>query len=256
MTQNYGETASSATATDSPSGKADAAKQEAAEVASTAREEAGDVLGTAQEEAANVAHEARAQAKEVYAQTRQELMDQAAQQQRRVAKGLRAIGDELQSMARGAENPGIGADLVGQASTRVSDASEWLSQRDPGGLVNEVKAFARRKPGVFIGGALVAGVLAGRLTRSLAESASEHGADDGSPRAGSPDGVATRPTPPVPPATTVPPQAPVVPPTTAAPGAPGVAAGLDEPTPVYDSSRAASPAVDPAIVRGERADDR
>lgn len=39
--------------------------------------------------------------------------------------------------------------------------------------MDEVKAFARRQPGMFIGAAAVAGILAGRLTRSLAANARE-----------------------------------------------------------------------------------
>ncbi|WP_345750800.1 hypothetical protein [Microbacterium rhizophilus] len=186
MSQNYGavppsETTghgSETTSYGSPpdaggSGTAEAAKHEAAEVKDTAKQEAGHVVDTAKQEASNVAHEAKSQAKHVYAQTRRELTDQAATQQQRVAEGLRSIGDELQSMARGSENPGMATEFVQQASTRLSDASSWLSQRDPGSLLNEVKSFARRKPGVFIAGALVAGLAAGRLTRALAENAKD-----------------------------------------------------------------------------------
>ncbi|WP_203138197.1 hypothetical protein [Microbacterium sp. JZ31] len=190
MSQNYGEVPPSGTTgygspsdttgygsaqggAASSSGKTDTAKQEAGEVKDTAKAEAGHVAQTAKQEASNVAHEAKSQAKQVYAQTKQQLSDQAATQQQRVADGLRSIGEELQSMARGSENRGMATEFVEQASTRLSDASSWLSQRDPGSLLNEVKSFARRKPGVFIAGALVAGLAAGRLTRALTENAKD-----------------------------------------------------------------------------------
>jgi len=193
MSQNYGQSPSyDTTGAAAPSGAMETAKQEATEVTSTAQTEAGRVLDTAKQEASTVAGEAKSQAKRLYSQTRQELAEQAATQQQRVADGLRSIGDEFASLAQGSENPGVATDLVRQASTRLTDASSWLSQRDPGSLLDEVKSFARRRPGVFIAGALVAGVVAGRLTRALGENAKEeHDASGSSTDAGA---AMTRPT--------------------------------------------------------------
>ncbi len=143
MSQNYGEPTSGSQAgqAGSTSGTAEAAKHEAAGVKDAAQAEAGHVVETAKHEAATVASEAKSQAKQVYAQTKQELTDQAASQQQRVAEGLRSIGDELNSLARGSENPGIATDLVKQASSRVSGASDWLAQRDPGSLLLSLSSF-------------------------------------------------------------------------------------------------------------------
>jgi hypothetical protein len=290
MSQNYGEVPPSGTtgygsstgvahdgssdATGNGSGKKEAAKQEAAEVKDTAKAEAGHVVDTAKQEASSVAHEAKSQAKHVYAQTRQELSDQAATQQQRVAEGLRAIGDELQSMARGSENPGMATEFVEQASARLSDASSWLSQRDPGSLLNEVKSFARRKPGVFIAGALVAGLAAGRLTRALAENAKEEhssgtGASNPTPGGEGARGAFGSGTPsPTGMSTSVDQTG-----TGAAygAGAAGVTAtstsGLEDPsvypttgaesesTPMYDTSRAANPAAEPGFTSPGEAND-
>jgi vacuolar-type H+-ATPase subunit H len=259
MSQNYGEVPpSSTTGAGSPSGTTETAKQEATEVTSTARAEAGHVVETAKDEAATVAREAKTQAKQVYTETRRQLTDQAATQQQRVADGLRAIGEELQSMAQGSENPGMASDLVREASTRLTGASSWLSQRDPGSLLNEVKSFARRKPGMFIAGALLAGVAAGRLTRALAENTADEKAASASTGTGS---TVPTPTPggagavggfgagtPAPVGTT-----------TASAGAAGVGGystgAVNEPTPMYDESRAANPAAQP-YVGGEPDDDR
>lgn len=167
--------AGAAGGTDEPHGKTETAKQEASELTETAKEQAADVVETAKQEVSHVAHEAKTQLKDVYAQTQQELKDQAAAQQRRVADGLRSVGEEFGAMARNADGGGMAADLVQQASTRLTGASSWLSQRDPGGLVQEVKTYARRRPGVFIAGAVLAGIAVGRLTRALAEGASDAG---------------------------------------------------------------------------------
>jgi len=155
------------------SGTAETAKNEAGEVAGSAKAEAGHVVETARSEAASVAGEAKTQVKDLYAQTQRELKDQAATQQQRVAEGLRSVGDELGAMAQRSENPGVAADIVSQVSTRLDDVASWISDRDPGSLLNEVKGYARRKPGTFIAVAALAGLAAGRLTRALAEQAAD-----------------------------------------------------------------------------------
>ncbi len=156
-------------------GTAETAKSEAREVASTAGDEAGRVATTAKQEATSVAREAKSQARDLYHQTQGELRDQAAHQQERVASGLRALADQLGSMADGADQQGVAADLVRQASAKAGQVGHWLGDRDPGSLLTEVKSFARRKPGIFIGAAALAGLAAGRLTRALAQGAPSAG---------------------------------------------------------------------------------
>ncbi len=165
----------SAAESDGGSGKAEATKQEAIAVKDTATDAAKDVAGVAKEEAGSVAHEAKIQLQDLYSQTREELSDQAGKQQHRLASGLRSVGDELGSMARSSEGTGVASDLVHSASERIGSAATWLSDRDPAGVLDEVKAFARRRPGVFIAGAVITGVLVGRLTRALASSSDSAG---------------------------------------------------------------------------------
>lgn len=162
----------SGTVDNSGSGTVDAAKQEAAGVASTAKDAAGGVVDTAKGEAANVAQEVKLNARQLLTQTKGELTDQAATQQQRVAEGLRSISDELSTMAGASNNGGVAADLVQQAADRSSSVAQWLENRDPGSLLNEVKSFARRRPGAFLLLAAGAGVLAGRLGRGMADNAS------------------------------------------------------------------------------------
>jgi hypothetical protein len=141
-------------------------------VASTAKDAAGGVVDTAKGEAANVAQEVKLNARQLLTQTKGELTDQAATQQQRVAEGLRSISDELSTMAGASNNGGVAADLVQQAADRSSSVAQWLENRDPGSLLNEVKSFARRRPGAFLLLAAGAGVLAGRLGRGMADNAS------------------------------------------------------------------------------------
>lgn len=154
------------------SSAADAAKN----VGGTAADSAKDVASTAKEEVGRVASTAKRQAKDLVQETRSQLTEQAGVQQQKVATGLHSLSDELRGMADSSDEPGIAADLVSQAASRASGVATWLEDRDPGSLLEEVKNYARRKPGTFIAVAAVAGVLAGRLTRSLVSEAKDSAA--------------------------------------------------------------------------------
>ncbi|WP_143740759.1 hypothetical protein [Microbacterium sp. SZ1] len=180
MSQSYGEGAPASGADSSESsGVVQTAKDEAIGLTGTASEQAAGVVETAKAEAGAVAHEAKDQVKDLYRQTRDELRDQAAVQQRRVADGLQSVGGELKTMADGAQG-GVAADLVRQVSTRVQGVAGWIGDRDPGSLLSEVTSYARRKPGTFIAVAAAAGLVVGRLTRALSESAAESSSGSGS----------------------------------------------------------------------------
>jgi hypothetical protein len=153
--------------------KTDVAKGEAGEVRQQATESAQNVAETAKAEAANVAAEVKTNAKDLLYQARADLSDQAGAQQQKVAQGLRSISSELHSMAAASEQPGVATDLVRQAAERSSSVAAWLDGRDPGSLLNEMKSFARQRPGTFLMLAAGAGILAGRLTRSLSAGAPE-----------------------------------------------------------------------------------
>jgi hypothetical protein len=182
MSNSYDTTVSGGagvTSMDSPS-TSDTAKQEAAELKNTTTDQAKNVLGTAKDEASSVIGEAKWQAKDLYAQTQRELKDQANTQQQRLAGGLRSVSDDLNSLASGQPTSGgMATDLVRQVSSRLSTASSWIGDRDPGTLLQEVKQYARRKPGTFILLAAAAGVVAGRLTRALASNASDSASGNG-----------------------------------------------------------------------------
>jgi len=175
------------TDTSDTSGTAGTAKEQASHVADKAKDAGGKVLGTAKEETARVAGEAKSQAKDLFAQTKDELVEQAGSQQQRAASGLHTLSDQLQEMATNAPS-GVAGDLVGQAASRAGSVASWLEQRDPGTLVDDVRRFAREKPGTFIAIAAGAGLLIGRLTRSVASA----GSDDAAPTTGTAPSGGTR----------------------------------------------------------------
>ena len=148
-------------------GMVDVAKEQASQVSDTAVEAGQHVVGVAKDQASVVADEASRQAKSLLAQARTELTQQADQQQRRIAEGLRALGEELHAMTEHDGQSGPATDLARQGSQKSRELASWLDQREPGHLVEEVKTFARQRPGSFLLLAAGLGLAAGRLTRGM-----------------------------------------------------------------------------------------
>lgn len=154
-------------------GKASSVRERASEVEDHAVDASKRVAQTSKERASDVVEEAKSQAQDLLGQTRNELRDQAEHQQRRIAEGLHAMSDEFSQMARDSESGGLASEAVHNAARRTGAVANWLEDRDPGSLLAEVRRFAGRKPGTFIAVSAAAGLLAGRLTRSVASNASD-----------------------------------------------------------------------------------
>lgn len=159
---------------------AELAKEQAADVAQTGVQAGQHVASVAKEQAGNVTAEAGRQAKDLLGQARSELSQQATAQQQRVADGLKSLSEQLHSMSRHSDQPGIAADLARQGAQVTEQAASWFDGREPGALLDEVRSFARRRPGTFLLMAAGAGLLAGRLTRGLKDQSSD-GSDTGQP---------------------------------------------------------------------------
>ncbi|WP_137120423.1 hypothetical protein [Segeticoccus rhizosphaerae] len=149
-------------------GTKEVASDEASDVKRHAQEGGQRVADRAKDEARNVTGEAGRQAQDLWRQTRAELTDQAGHQQQRVAGGLRELGDELGSMADRSEQNGVATDLARQGSSKAHELAGWLDGRDPGSLLEEVRGFARSKPGTFLAVAAGLGFVASRMGRGLA----------------------------------------------------------------------------------------
>ena len=148
-----------------PPSTPEVAKDEAAEVARTAAHSGGQVAGTVGEQANQVASETAHQARHLFEEGKGQLADQARQGQRKAASGLHALADQLHGMAEKSDGKGMVPEVARQTSERARTVASWLEEREPGDLLDEVRRFARRKPGVFLAGAALAGVVVGRLTR-------------------------------------------------------------------------------------------
>jgi hypothetical protein len=155
----------------------DVAKDEARNVGQTAKEAGTQVASTAADQAKNVAQETQRQARDLVDQGRGQLREQTKAQQQKAGQGLASLAQELRGLADGSSQgaPGPARDLLQQASSKVEEFAHALQHREPADLLDEVRRFARRKPGTFLLGAAVAGIVAGRLTSGVKAAHSDNG---------------------------------------------------------------------------------
>jgi hypothetical protein len=157
---------------------ADRVKTQGRQVAGDAAEGGKHVAQVAAGEASSVAREATDQARSLMDQASAQLSAQAGDQKDTLVAWLRSLADELQSMAgatrssAGVVDPqsshaGVATGLAERGADYAQRTASWLSDRDPSAVLEEVGAFARRRPGTFLVIAAAAGVLVGRLTRGL-----------------------------------------------------------------------------------------
>jgi hypothetical protein len=155
----------------------DVALGEAQNVKDTAVQAGSQVAATATDQAKEVVQETQRQAKDLLDQGRTQLKSQTVAQQQKAAGGLTSLAQELRGLADGSSSgaPGPARDLLQQASGMLEGFASKLENREPAELLDEVRSFARRKPGLFLLGAAAAGVLAGRLTSGVKAAHSDSG---------------------------------------------------------------------------------
>ncbi len=163
---------------DAAGSTANVAREQAADVGRTTVRAGDQVAETVAEKAQDVATETRRQARNLLGEARGQLLEQARTGQQRAVDGLGSLAGELREMAdRGAQH-GPASTLAQEAAQRADKVASWLQRREPADFLEEVRSFARRRPGAFLIGAALAGVLAGRFARGAvgAQSADERAA--------------------------------------------------------------------------------
>lgn len=213
--------------------------ERAQQAASTAAEEGKHVSDVAKEETQKVASAAADQARnlmdEAITQVSGQVNDQVAGQRDQLVGVLGSLGDEFQSMAQ--NGSGLAADLARDVGERARSLSQHLDGREPGQLLDEVRDFARRRPGTFLIGALATGVVAGRLFRGAAEGTA--GAAAAVEQSGQSPSLQSS----APPPATSPPPPPVGPPTVSS--GPGQVGGPTPSKPPMPSSTPGQPTIEP-----------
>lgn len=145
-------------------------KEQARQVAGNAAQEGTRVAGVAKDQAQQVASEAQHQARNLFHDVRGQVEEQSRAQRDRLVSTLQNFSDDVEQMASGQDgNGGLAHDVARQVAGRVREFSSRIDGREPAELLDEVRRFARRRPGAFLAGALAAGVVAGRLTRGARE---------------------------------------------------------------------------------------
>lgn len=144
------------------------AADEAKQTAGTAAEQGKHVAGVAKGEAQNVVQESKQQAQALLDEAKTQIDEQSRTQRDRLVGTLTTFGDDIEKMASGQQpNPGMAQDLARDVAQRAREIGNRIDGREPAELLDEVRSFARRRPGTFLLGALAAGVVAGRLTRGV-----------------------------------------------------------------------------------------
>ncbi|MFP5372265.1 MAG: hypothetical protein ACLGI3_16175, partial [Actinomycetes bacterium] len=168
-TPSSSSSSSSSSATERAKDTKNVAVGEAKNVGQTAAQAGSQVASTATDQARQVAQETQRQAKDLLAQGRSQVKGQVVSQQQKAAEGLTGLAQQLRGMADGSGQgaPGPAADVLQQVSSYIEQFADTLQNREPAELLDEVRNFARRKPGVFLLGAAAAGILAGRLTSGV-----------------------------------------------------------------------------------------
>jgi hypothetical protein len=141
-------------------------------------DQAKHAASVASDEAKQVASDVRDQARGLLDETKNQVQDQSRTQRDRLVDTLRTFGDDLDGMAQ--DRDGLASGAAREVAQRVRTISERLDGREPSELLDDLRSFARRRPGMFLAGALVSGVVVGRLLRGGRDAARADtvGADD------------------------------------------------------------------------------
>lgn len=139
------------------------------------KDQAKDLAQGTKEQVKSLASDAKDGAKDVAKQARDHVQGLIGQQKDQAADRLGALASALRDAGRKLNQDQAAGD-VGQyadrAAGQVERLSKYLRQSDLNRLVRDTESFARRRPEVFLGGTIIAGLM---LARFLKASAPEGG---------------------------------------------------------------------------------
>jgi hypothetical protein len=126
-----------------------------------------NTASVAQDEARHVASDVRDQARGLLSETRTQVEDQSRTQRDRLVDTIRTFSDDLDGMAE--QRSGLASDTAREVAKRVRSFGQQLDGREPTELLDDLRSFARRRPGMFLAGSVNAGVVVGRFLRGTRE---------------------------------------------------------------------------------------
>lgn len=145
---------------------ASAAADAIGQTAGTAAEGAKQVASEAAQQVGEVTRQATEQARDFVAEAQSQLHEQASSQTRRAADGLADVGRQIRALGEGdTDHAGFAADAAKQLAARVEELARRIERRGFDGAVEDLRTFARRRPGAFLLSAAATGFVVGRLGR-------------------------------------------------------------------------------------------
>jgi hypothetical protein len=137
-----------------------------------AAERGGEFAAEAKEQVGAIGEQVRSQSEDLTRSVKSQMDEQLGRGKEQLVMMLRQLGDEFDEVTPHAS--GTVADLTSQASNGARGLSDWLDERGPGEILRSVEDIARRRPMRFLLVSAAAGLVLGRVTRSLMSAESEH----------------------------------------------------------------------------------
>jgi F0F1-type ATP synthase membrane subunit b/b' len=159
---------------DAKSGAQDA-KQEAQRGAQEAKHMAKDTAEAAKARAGELGDKARAEAEGLSDKARDMATEQADHAKRVAADKVAEQADTIRERGRDYGEDSYQAYAADYLATNLSNAADVLRERDMGDLMDDVSAFARRNPALFMGGAALLGFGLARLMKASSSGSAPRG---------------------------------------------------------------------------------
>lgn len=112
------------------------------------------------------AHEAAEQVKSAATEKVQQFKARADSTKQEAAERIRRFGSAIQQTGRNLSDDELLSNFAEKASRRVDKLASYVSSANPQTMLRDTEQFARRKPTIFFGGALLLGLIAGRFLKS------------------------------------------------------------------------------------------
>ena len=143
----------------------------------------GQAAEQAKQQSQQLAHQARQQASELASRGTEQAKSQLASQKHNASQRMVPIQSALRESAQQLRKQGQGqvGDYAEKAADQVERFSTYLRQTEVDEIMDEVRGFARRRPGLFLGSAAAVGFFATRFLKSTSEGASSGGYDYSAP---------------------------------------------------------------------------
>jgi len=134
----------------------------------------GQAAEQAKQQSQQLASQARQQASELASRGTEQAKSQLANQKHNASQRLTPIQSALRESAQQLRNQGQGqvGDYAEKAADQVERFSTYLRQTEVDENADEVRGFARRRPGLFLGSAAAVGFFATRFLKSSSSSSS------------------------------------------------------------------------------------